>query len=213
MRPVSSWMRGLLPVMACGFGLVTFSSDLSSPAVVVGVEVASASPVSAPTAPFSLDPNPFTGVWNVAPTLGLDCTINMSFPYPPFTGSLTLRGFATRVTDPHRLLATPTLRLDFFGVSLWTLQPSIVVPLDQKAKTFGGSGTFATDTISTVVTGFGTVLTTAVISIDLTAGFSGPNTFTADLALKIVPRLRILGTWRTADCTEINGTFTATRAP
>lgn len=162
---------------------------------------------------FLLDPNPFAGVWNVTPTLGLDCTVDMPFPYPPFPGGVTLRSFATTVTDPHRLLATPNLRLDFLGLSLWTLQPSISLPLDQTAKTFGGSGEFSTDTISKVVTGLGTVLSTAVISIDVTAGFSGRDTFTADLALKIVPRLRILGTWRTADCTEINGTFTATRAP
>lgn len=207
-------MAGSFALIACSSVALGETRQLTAVARdAAGTSVGVKSFLSAPSTPFNLVPNPFAGVWNVAPTLGLDCTVDMPFPYPQLAGGLTLRSFATTVPEPHRLLATPRLRLDFFWIPLATLEPVLVVPLDQTAKTFGGSGVISTDTIASVVTGFGTVLTTAVISIEVTAGFTGPDTFAANLALTIVPRLKILGTWRTADCTAINGTFTATRAP
>jgi hypothetical protein len=164
--------------------------------------------VSAPTAPFTLGPNPFAGTWTVTPTLGLDCTLSA------FSGGLTLLSFTTTVSDPIRIVATPSLGLDYFGLPIGTFYAPLDLPLHQGAMTFSGSGQFSTDTI-TKATGtiLGTILITAVISIDVDAAFSGPDTFTADIGLSMVPRFRVSGVWQTGHCDAINSTFTATRTP
>jgi len=164
--------------------------------------------VSAPTAPFTLGPNPFAGTWTVTPTLSLDCSLSN------YSGGLTLQRFATHVSDPLRVLAAPRLSFGFLGFVFWTGDVPLDLPLDQTAKTFGGSAQFSTDTIAHAFPQpIGTVLATAVISIDVDSRFTDPDTFTADLGLSMVPRLRMFGIWQTGTCNEINGTFTATRTP
>jgi len=207
-NPPGPTLRGATTVAMAG-GIARFA-DLWVDAPGLGYTLtATTGPlVSIPTPPFDLDPNQFAGTWTMTPPLSLDCTLSI------YSGGLTLQRFTTNVSSPLRMFATPAMKLDFFGITLWTLDIPLDLPLDQTARTFGGSAPqFSTDTVATAVAGIGTVLSTAVISIDVDAGFSGPDTFTADLALSMIPRFRILGTWYTADCDAINGTFTATRMP
>ena len=178
--------------------------------------VTSGPATSPPSEAFTLGPNVFAGTWTVTPTLSADCAVTVTVLGVPLrlTGEVTLRAFGTEVPSPRQLIATPRFELDYLGLfPVTTLEPEILLPLDQTFETFGGSVDLSTDTITVSGTPLGTVLATTTISLEVTAGFTGPDTFTADIALSAVPRLRISGTWRTVTCDAINGTYTATRTP
>jgi hypothetical protein len=186
MRSVTTWHRVLFAALAAG---------IVAPPVPAAAQLAT----------------PFAGAWSVQPALEMDCTVDA---YPlDLPGGMTLRGFTTNVKGRNRLIARPRLELDVVGVTLQTLEPELIIPLDPAAQTFGGMGTFALDTVAVPVAGLGTVLATATGSIHVAGRFSGADAFTANLALSVTPRFKIWNEWRAADCGAIDAAFTAARMP
>ena len=197
-RTVGTQCRRLTFYSLAGASLLACGLALTAHAVVAG--------------PPDRDPPPsrYAGDWTVTPLLAMSCTID--YGSMPLKGEFRLRRLTTAVNQPSRLTVTAHMDVEFFRVPVpGTRSATMDLAFDQTAETFSGGGEFSTDTARVSVTMIGTILVTTSGSMRMSAGFSGPDTFSADIAVRLTPRVRISDTWRTADCTEIDATHTATR--
>jgi hypothetical protein len=166
-------------------------------------------PILVPRSP-GRDPGRFAGEWTVAPALEMSCAID--YHGTRLKGAFELRRLTTAVNQPNRLTVVAHPSVEFFGMPVpGTRSMTVVLPLDQSTESFRGEGDFATDTAVISIAMLGEVFVTATGSVHLSAGFTGPDKFTADVALSLAPTVRVSETWRRADCTRIDGTHTAIR--